>query len=206
LRAHFPYGKDRRAIPFQGRARCRSSVVEHSLGKGEVVSSILTGSTSKTKQTKNFLARALPFPLALEREQSVFPPAKLGENPGNLFGRRSLILSSTVLTPIRDRAARNSQPFCTRGWRKPNDQKVCRKAECRNNSASRDEATPEAVTVSEPKRRTTAASALTCAVVLKSLGECNNSMGQFHLKIRMKESTWTGLIRSMSSRVRTTLD
>src|ERR1700751_4847222 len=28
------------------RERCRSSVVEHSLGKGEVVSSILTGSTS----------------------------------------------------------------------------------------------------------------------------------------------------------------
>ena len=27
-------------------ARCRSSVVEHSLGKGEVVSSILTGSTT----------------------------------------------------------------------------------------------------------------------------------------------------------------
>ena len=27
------------------KARCRSSVVEHSLGKGEVVSSILTGST-----------------------------------------------------------------------------------------------------------------------------------------------------------------
>jgi hypothetical protein len=28
------------------RARCRSSVVEHPLGKGEVVSSILTGSTT----------------------------------------------------------------------------------------------------------------------------------------------------------------
>jgi hypothetical protein len=130
------------------RDRDRRSMAKHSLGKGEVVSSILTGSTSKTKQTKNFLARALPFPLALEREQSVFPPAKLGENLGNLFGRRSLILSSTVLTPIRDRAARNSQPFCTRGWRKRDDQKVCRKAECRNNSATRDEnpsATPEAV-------------------------------------------------------------
>jgi hypothetical protein len=29
------------------RLRCRSSVVEHSLGKGEVLSSILSGSTSK---------------------------------------------------------------------------------------------------------------------------------------------------------------
>src|SRR5262249_25703590 len=35
-------------LPRQPRRvrRCRSSVVEHSLGKGEVVSSILTGSTS----------------------------------------------------------------------------------------------------------------------------------------------------------------
>jgi hypothetical protein len=31
---------------FAALARCRSSVVEHSLGKGEVVSSILTGSTN----------------------------------------------------------------------------------------------------------------------------------------------------------------
>jgi len=73
----------------------------------------------------------------VEREQSVFPPAKLGENPGNLFGRRSLILSSTTLTPICDHVARTSQPFCTRDRRKRDDQKVCRKAECRNDSASR---------------------------------------------------------------------
>jgi hypothetical protein len=55
-----PYGSFRRLpvpAPFEyvdGRRRdanphqcCRSSVVEHPLGKGEVVSSILTGSTSK---------------------------------------------------------------------------------------------------------------------------------------------------------------
>jgi hypothetical protein len=110
------YGKDRRATASISRprsgARCRSSVVEHSLGKGEVVSSILTGSTTKTKQTKDFLARPLPFPLALEREQSAFPPAKLGENPGNLFGRRSLILSSTALTPICDHVARRRALTC----------------------------------------------------------------------------------------------
>src|SRR5262249_47939063 len=33
---------------------CRSSVVEHSLGKGEVVSSILTGSTRKALQFEGF--------------------------------------------------------------------------------------------------------------------------------------------------------
>src|SRR6185295_17501617 len=37
--------------------RCRSSVVEHSLGKGEVVSSILTGSTrySRTPMTLSWI-------------------------------------------------------------------------------------------------------------------------------------------------------
>jgi hypothetical protein len=52
LRRFPPYGKDRRVrgrfescrFPRPAR-RCRSSVVEHSLGKGEVVSSILPGST-----------------------------------------------------------------------------------------------------------------------------------------------------------------
>jgi hypothetical protein len=64
-------------------------VVEHSLGKGEVVSSILTGSTRKAEQIKSFSEGALPFLPVLEREQTVFPPTKLGENPGNLFGKRS---------------------------------------------------------------------------------------------------------------------
>ena len=65
--------------------RCRSSVVEHSLGKGEVVSSILTGSTRKTKQIKHFCAGALPFPPALNRERNLFPPLGVGENWGTLF-------------------------------------------------------------------------------------------------------------------------
>jgi hypothetical protein len=46
-RPHFLYSHPAR--------RCRSSVVEHSLGKGEVVSSILTGSTRKNP------SRALPY-------------------------------------------------------------------------------------------------------------------------------------------------
>jgi hypothetical protein len=65
------------------------------LGKGEVVSSILTGSTTKAQQIKSFSERALPFPPVLEREHSVFPPAKLGENSGNLFGKRSAFLDCT---------------------------------------------------------------------------------------------------------------
>ena len=59
LRRFGPYGKDRR---IRGRIssihparRCRSSVVEHSLGKGEVVSSILTGSTTKSPINRGFL-------------------------------------------------------------------------------------------------------------------------------------------------------
>src|SRR5436309_5416714 len=52
LRHFWPCGKDRRARfnrHFRNRTRrCRSSVVEHPLGKGEVVSSILTGSTRKS--------------------------------------------------------------------------------------------------------------------------------------------------------------
>jgi hypothetical protein len=49
-----PYGKHHELGPhlpllrLRADHRCRSSVVEHPLGKGEVVSSILTGSTNKT--------------------------------------------------------------------------------------------------------------------------------------------------------------
>ena len=65
LRPCGPCGKDRpafvRAVLADSRFRlgCRSSVVEHSLGKGEVDSSILSGSTRKI------------IPSALERD---FPP------------------------------------------------------------------------------------------------------------------------------------
>src|SRR5690606_14251171 len=53
LRRTGPYGTNRPVPPApQGPIGagpcCRSSVVEHSLGKGEAVSSILTGSTIKT--------------------------------------------------------------------------------------------------------------------------------------------------------------
>ncbi len=48
MQAHIAYGMVRAAQatgPAVAQARCRSSVVEHSLGKGEVDSSILSGST-----------------------------------------------------------------------------------------------------------------------------------------------------------------
>ena len=41
-------GLHRTAIALEGRARCRSSGVEHSLGKGEAESSNLSGSTMKS--------------------------------------------------------------------------------------------------------------------------------------------------------------
>src|SRR5260370_15078910 len=64
---------------------CRSSVVEHSLGKGEVVSSILTGSTRKAPTNRHFLTVALPCPPRGKRERGANVPQKLGENWGTLF-------------------------------------------------------------------------------------------------------------------------
>jgi hypothetical protein len=58
---------------------------EHSLGKGEVVSSILTGSTRKTQQNQHLLNRALPFPPRFGPEQIANSPGKLGEIWGTLF-------------------------------------------------------------------------------------------------------------------------
>jgi hypothetical protein len=60
--------------------RCRSSVVEHSLGKGEVVSSILPGSTRKSPIDRHFQAKPLPFPPLPNRERTMKFPQKLGEN------------------------------------------------------------------------------------------------------------------------------
>jgi hypothetical protein len=96
LRARGACGKNRPpAAAVSGRfsilsrACCRSSVVEHSLGKGEVHSSILCGSTSESKQNQGLAGNALPCPPRLEREQDANFPGKLGENPGTLFSARS---------------------------------------------------------------------------------------------------------------------
>lgn len=54
-----------------------------SLGKGEVDSSILSGSTTKAPINRRFPSRALPFPPVFGRERRVNSPQKLG---GNLVG------------------------------------------------------------------------------------------------------------------------
>src|SRR5262249_8518715 len=89
LRHVGPYGKDRSArAPFLiGRfshpaRRCRSSVVEHPLGKGEVVSSILTGSTRKAQQiTASLHERSLP-PRDCHVNKACFPQLNWGETRG----------------------------------------------------------------------------------------------------------------------------
>ena len=63
----------------------RQSIGERSLHTGEVVGSIPTAPTTKAQQFIAFFVSALPFPPPLDREQSVFSPSILGENPGSLF-------------------------------------------------------------------------------------------------------------------------
>src|ERR1700719_3553165 len=53
------------------------------LGKGEVVSSILPGSTRKAPKNRSFVARALPFPPGFGPERRVNSPQRLG---GDLVG------------------------------------------------------------------------------------------------------------------------
>src|SRR3954451_17134649 len=80
------FRRDRR-LPYRPRqsSRCRSSVVEHSLGKGEVDSSILSGSTRKFKRNQHLGRGLFPCPPLLRRERSANSPTKVGENPGTLF-------------------------------------------------------------------------------------------------------------------------
>jgi hypothetical protein len=77
-------------------ARCGSSVVEHSLGKGEVESSILSRSTRQRTEIKHFDDRALPCPPQCQRERAN-SPTKLGENAGNLFTTRLEISNIVVI-------------------------------------------------------------------------------------------------------------
>jgi len=58
---------------------------ERSLHRGEVVGSIPTAPTKKNLQLLSLDQRPLPFPPALNHEQNMFAPAKLGENRGSLF-------------------------------------------------------------------------------------------------------------------------
>jgi hypothetical protein len=103
LRGRRPCGKNR---PLCGavfgrfstkpRACCRSSVVEHSLGKGEVVSSILPGSTIKTPC---FTAVFALFPERLSgsyrQNRGETWHRQTGKIRGNMFPTRS----QSALTP-----------------------------------------------------------------------------------------------------------
>ena len=66
-------------------ACCRSSVVEHSIGNGEVDSSILSGSTSFPLENKGFYNQQLPIPPRSDPEQKTNSPQTVGENTGTLF-------------------------------------------------------------------------------------------------------------------------
>ena len=77
------YGRKPRAQARFGC--CSSSVVEHSLGKGEVESSILSCSTTFLQHYQDLAEGPLPFPPGLDRERSPNLPQLLGESWGKPF-------------------------------------------------------------------------------------------------------------------------
>ena len=81
-------------------ACCRSSVVEHSLGKGEVHSSILCGSTMNAHEIGAFRVHVVP---QLDINQRGLAH-ELGENPGN--GR--IAQPGPNLSATQDNGRRNS--------------------------------------------------------------------------------------------------
>src|SRR5271156_3847874 len=68
---------------------CSSSVVEHSLGKGEVESSILSCSTIFPKWFQPLEKRPLPLPPLFYREQNQKDTSQLREISGSRFAIRS---------------------------------------------------------------------------------------------------------------------
>src|SRR5690348_3640657 len=75
--------------PARTNRRCRSSVVEHSLGKGEVDSSILSGSTRKPQKSA-VLSSVLPsWRWETEEEQRSLLALWPVENPWTTFARGS---------------------------------------------------------------------------------------------------------------------
>ena len=65
--------------------------LEHSIGNGEVDSSILSGSTSFPFENQRLLGRALPVPPLSRRERKSNLFQSLGENAGTLFTRCSMM-------------------------------------------------------------------------------------------------------------------
>jgi hypothetical protein len=92
---------------FHPRPRCcSSSVVEHSLGKGEVESSILSCSTIFPKWFQPLTGQALPLPPLLDLEQNLKDASK----PGEISGSRFAICSADLQRAPRRREARLSAP------------------------------------------------------------------------------------------------
>jgi hypothetical protein len=81
---------------------------ERSLHTGEVVGSTPTAPTKKSPQAQQLNRRPLPFPPVLGREQAVKPPVQLGENPGNLFDKRSR--GSLQRRPAKNRGSNKDGP------------------------------------------------------------------------------------------------
>jgi hypothetical protein len=74
------------------------------LGKGEVDSSILSGSTIKPQHLQHLIKGTLPCPPPIGGEQDVNSPAHLGENAGNAFGHRSPLAHYEALRRENSRA------------------------------------------------------------------------------------------------------
>ena len=84
---YYPVGEGgHREKREKSRVSCRSSVVEHSLGKGEVVCSIHTGSTIFPKQFQGLLRRQLP---GCPRERDTNCVSGLAQIRALCFGARS---------------------------------------------------------------------------------------------------------------------
>src|SRR6266849_2541923 len=80
--------------------RCEAAV-EHSIGNGEVDSSILSGSTRFPFENQRLSERTLPVPPRLAREQKPNSPQTVGENTGNLFtGCSVLIQPRSIITSL----------------------------------------------------------------------------------------------------------
>ena len=118
LRRCGPYGKDRRIrgrIPSVSHParRCRSSVVEHSLGKGEVVSSILTGSTTKDPQNTGVSTAPAPVsPSPRTRTRRDFPQ-QTGGNLGEFVrvcSCASLHRGNAVLAAVSNLISKANTP------------------------------------------------------------------------------------------------
>ena len=81
--------------------RCRSSVVEHPLGKGEVVSSILTGSTRHAPICALFVLAFSVIAQTERRTNTAKIPGTLFGGHSRLSGNRSLIFACPRMNLFR---------------------------------------------------------------------------------------------------------